>query len=249
MIGRKIIFKESLDSTNNYAANLLERGELAHGTVIMSGEQTAGRGQRGASWVAEPYKNLIFTCFLEYDNLSVDNQQSITHLVSLSLVGLLKEKGINAVIKWPNDILVGNSKIAGILIENQFESSRCKSSIIGIGMNVNQTDFGDFNATSMALIKGEEFSLESISFLLIERLRENYEILRTHGYETLRNAYLDCLWLKGKSSQFEDRNGIFQGIILGTDAHGRLEIQREGEIKTYDLKEIKFLERNISESC
>lgn len=78
MIGRKIIFKETLDSTNNYAAKLLQAGELSHGTVIMSGEQTAGRGQRGAVWAADPYKNLIFTCFLEYDNLSVANHQSIT---------------------------------------------------------------------------------------------------------------------------------------------------------------------------
>lgn len=246
MIGQKIIFKETLDSTNNYAANLLERGELAHGTVIMSGEQTAGRGQRGTSWAAEPYKNLIFTCFLQYDNLSVENQQSITHLVSLSVIQVLKTKGIDAMIKWPNDILVGNSKISGILIENQLESARCKSSIIGIGLNVNQTNFGDFNATSMQLVKEEVFSMEAVSMLLIERLQANYEILQRLDYATLKQQYLDHLWLKGEISAFEDKDGVFQGIILGTDPFGRLLVENNQQVKSYDLKEIKFLERNAS---
>ena len=110
MIGRKIIFKETLDSTNNYAANLLKEGVLVDGTVIVSGEQTAGKGQRNSQWYAEPYKNVIFTCFVQYANLSVDSQDSITHFVSLAIVNFLEEKDISAQIKWPNDILIGNSK-------------------------------------------------------------------------------------------------------------------------------------------
>lgn len=241
MIGRKIIFKETLDSTNNYAANLLERGELSHGTVIMSGQQTAGRGQRGTTWIADPYKNLIFTCFLDYDNLSVENQQAITHLVSLSLVGLLREKQIDAQIKWPNDIYIGGRKIAGILIENQLERNRCKSSIVGIGMNVNQTEFQGFQATSLKLETGNEHSIDGIALSLSAQLQQYYDILQRHGIETLKNQYLEKLWLKDVTASYEDAGGVFEGKITGIDVYGRLILERDGQIKIYDLKEIKFL--------
>jgi BirA family biotin operon repressor/biotin-[acetyl-CoA-carboxylase] ligase len=246
MIGRKIIFKETLESTNNYAAKLLQAGELSHGTVIMSGEQTAGRGQRGAVWAAEPYKNLIFTCFLEYDKLSVANHQSITHFVSLALNDLLSFFGISASIKWPNDIVIGNKKIAGVLIENQLESSLLKSSIIGIGLNVNQIEFGGFNATSLKLEKNEDFSIENVSMKLIETLQERFNQLQFKNLEGLKTDYLNQLWLKNQLSMFEDATGVFEGKILGTDDFGRLIVEKNSEEKLYDLKEIKFLDRNIS---
>lgn len=246
MIGRKIIFKETLDSTNNYAAKLLQAGELTHGTVIMSGEQTAGRGQRGAVWAAEPYKNLIFTCFLEYDNLSVSNHQSITHFVSLALFDFLSFFGISASIKWPNDILVGNQKIAGVLIENQLENSLLKSSIIGVGLNVNQTEFGKFNATSLTLQKKESFSLETVYMKFIECLQNRFNQLQFKDLEGLRTDYLNQLWLINQLSMFEDQTGVFEGKILGTDDFGRLIVEKDGYQNNYDLKEIKFLDRNIS---
>lgn len=248
MIGRKIIFKESLDSTNNYAAKLLQTGELCHGTVIMSGEQTAGRGQRGAVWAAEPYKNLIFTCFVEYDNLSVANHQSITHFVSLAIVDFLSFFGVFAAIKWPNDIVVGNKKIAGVLIENQLENSFLRSSIIGIGINVNQIEFGGFNATSLSLQKGDYFSLENLAVKLIENLQNRFNQLQFKNLEGLKADYSRILWLKDQMSLFEDETGVFEGKILGTDDFGRLIVEKKTEIKLYDLKEIKFLNRNISAS-
>ncbi len=249
MIGQKIIFKDTVDSTNNYAANLLAQGELAHGTVIMSGQQTAGKGQRGANWLAEPFKNLIFTCYIKYDNLSVQQRESITHFVSVSLIQLLQSKGIDAQIKWPNDILVGNSKIAGILIENQFENTQCKSSIIGIGLNVNQANFANFNATSIFNETQEQHPIDSIAFSLIERLNQNLLLLNQNHLETLKKMYLDQLWLLHKKARFEDESGIFEGIIQGTNAHGQLLVLKNDELKAYDLKEISFLERNTSASC
>jgi BirA family biotin operon repressor/biotin-[acetyl-CoA-carboxylase] ligase len=246
MIGRKIIFKEMLDSTNNYAAKLLQAGELSHGTVIMSGEQTEGRGQRGAVWAAEPYKNLIFTCFLEYDNLSVSSQQAITHFVSLALIDLLSFFGISASIKWPNDILVGNKKIAGVLIENQLENTAIKSSIIGIGLNMNQTEFGGFNATSLKLENQMEFSVENTAMKLIEFTQTRFNQLQINNLIRLKSEYLNLLWLLNKSSLFEDESGIFEGKIIGTDDFGRLIVEQKSIPKSYDLKEIKFLDRNIS---
>lgn len=247
MIGRKIIFKESLDSTNNYAANLLKEGLLVDGTVIVSGEQTAGRGQRNSQWYAEPYKNIIFTCFVDYVNLSVDSQDAITHFVSLAIVDFLKEKNILAQIKWPNDILIGNSKISGVLIENQIKSHRCVSSIIGIGINVNQVAFGDWNASSMQAQTGSEYDIQELVFSLIEKLQNRFQQIQAFDFTSLKKDYLDLMWLKGLESEFEDQNGTFKGTIIGTDENGRLLLESNGIIQSYDLKQIKFIARNASE--
>lgn len=247
MIGRKIIFKESLDSTNNYAANLLKEGVLVDGTVIVSGEQTAGKGQRNAQWHAEPYKNIIFTCFVKYVNLSVDSQDAITHFVSLAISDFLKEKNVMAQIKWPNDILVGNAKISGVLIENQLKSHQCLSSIIGIGINVNQTTFGDWNATSMKNQTGLNYDIQELVFSLIEKLQNRFQQIQSYDFNSLKNEYLDSMWLKDQESEFEDQNGRFTGTILGTDERGRLLVKRNEGVQSYDLKQIQFIARNASE--
>jgi BirA family biotin operon repressor/biotin-[acetyl-CoA-carboxylase] ligase len=249
MIGRKIIYKETLDSTNNYAAILLSRGELAHGTVIMAGEQTAGRGQRGATWTAEPHKNLIFTCFLQYDNLSVEKQEAITQAVSLALIALLREKGVEAAIKWPNDIIANNRKMAGILIENQLERDRVKNSIIGIGLNVNQQNFEGFDATSLLnesadLTENNIFDVQSIGLLLIEQLNFYLGRIAVSDFAGLKRQYLDNLWRKDEQHWFEDQNGAFEGIIRGTDIQGRLLVEDASGTRSFDLKEISFKMRN-----
>jgi len=253
MIGRKIIYKETLDSTNNYAAILLAGGELAHGTVIMAGEQTAGRGQRGSTWTAEPYKNLIFTCFLQYDNLSVEKQEAITQAVSLALVQLLEDKGVKAAIKWPNDLIAGGKKIAGILIENQLERDRIKNSIIGIGLNVNQRNFEGFHATSLLnesadLTENNIFDVQSIGLLLIEALNTTFGRIAVSDFDRLKADYLGHLWRKDEKHVFEDANGAFEGIVRGTDAQGRLLVEQNETIKAYDLKEITFRMRSTPEA-
>ena len=249
MIGRKIITLDTVDSTNNYAANLLKEGKLDHGTVIVSAIQTAGKGQRGAIWQAEPFKNLIFTCFVEYANLSVEKQEAIIHFVSLAVYDFLAENGIQAAIKWPNDMLVGSAKITGILIENQLSSSGVKSSIIGIGMNVNQDDFDGMNATSMKMCTDNAFDVPSLAVQLATKLEKYYQLLNQFSFSRLKQLYLDQLWLKDQLSDFEDSEGVFQGIIRGTDDFGRLIVEKDQSRIIYDLKEIKFIARNISGAC
>ena len=148
-IGRKIIRLESVDSTNNYIANLLKEGILEDGTVILADEQFAGKGQRNSEWLTSPGENLTFSFFLSNVNLSVQNQYFLTCIVSISLVQLLNKFGLDAKIKWPNDIYINNKKISGVLIENQLSSSEIKNSIIGIGLNINQREFDGLNATSV----------------------------------------------------------------------------------------------------
>ena len=245
MIGRKIIFKDVINSTNNYVANLVLAGEMDHGTVILADHQTDGKGQREAVWESEPYLNLIFSTWIKHENMAVNRQIALSQLVSLAIVDLLKHFGISAVIKWPNDILIGSSKIAGVLIENQIGQIGLKSSIIGIGMNLNQNKFENFNATSLSIELNRMVDVKEVAFQLIEKLNQRYLQFKQNEIEDLNLAYHDKLWLKGIESQFSDLNGIFEGYIHGVDDQGRLIVEVQGELKYFQHKEIVFLERKM----
>ncbi len=237
-IGRSIIRLESVDSTNNYTANCGRRGELRHGAVIMAVEQTGGRGQMGTVWNSEAGKNLTFSVYLERVNLSVERQFILTKIVSLSLVSLLERYGIAAQIKWPNDIFVGDEKIAGVLIENTIQGNDLKRSIVGVGLNVNQENFGDLAATSFKRELGTHLSLEDVLFSFIGRF--NAEIAAIDVGQ-LNKAYLRALYWLGESRVFRDATGEFQGIIRGVNDLGALMVDRAGDLRSYQLKEIAFI--------
>lgn len=234
-IGNKIVRLDSVDSTNNFAANLLREGKIGHGTVILADEQTAGRGQRGASWHSQGGMNLIFSVFVEHDNLSVDQQAQITHWVALSVNDLLRAHDIESLIKWPNDLLVGDEKIGGILIENQLSGTLIRSSIIGVGLNVNQQFFEQLQATSMRLCTHIHYDIQEIGFGLIEALNK-----RVGQFGGLQFDYHRYLWKINECVNFYRNGATEQGVLLGTDVLGRLRMLIEGEEQTFDLKEISF---------
>ena len=109
-IGQKIIHLDSVDSTNNYVANLINEGKIEHGTVVLADAQLEGRGQRNARWSVNAGENLTFTVFMDNVNLSVARQFFLNRLVSLCLVRFLCKLGLSPKIKWPNDIFVGGKK-------------------------------------------------------------------------------------------------------------------------------------------
>ena len=239
-IGNKIIQLDVVDSTNNFTANLLKSAELVHGTVILAGEQLAGRGQRGANWQSEGGSNLLFTVFVEYDNLAVERQEAINHWVSLSIIQFLASKNIVANIKWPNDILVNDLKIAGILIENQLANELIKSSIIGIGLNVNQTNFSDLSATSIRLIKNEFFVIMEVALELISALNKLLPSISTHQFQLLKENYHQHLWKMNEEVKFSSNGDVFLGKIRGTNESGLLLMEVNGSMKVFDLKDISF---------
>ena len=128
--GHRIIHLPSVDSTNNYTANLLREGKIGHGAVILADEQLAGRGQRGASWTSKAGENLLVTFLVTPDNLSVNDQEVLTQFITVSIADFLVKIGISASIKWPNDIYVDGKKLAGILIENALNGGNIATSII-----------------------------------------------------------------------------------------------------------------------
>jgi len=243
-IGQKIIRLDTVDSTNNYAAKLLKEGEIGHGTVILADEQTAGRGQRGAVWDSKPADNLLMSLFVMPANLSVADQVALTHFASLSVLQVLRKFGISAEIKWPNDVLVDGKKIAGILIENSIASGRIVSSVIGIGLNVNQVEFGGLNATSLKECTSQFMRIEEVLFCLIAEMEGLWSCIRSGDLGHLRSAYLEHLYLKDKKAIFSDDSGEFEGVITGVTAEGLLTVKRNKGERNYDLKELRFISQS-----
>lgn len=238
-IGSKLIHLDEVDSTNNFAAKLVLEGNGTHGTVILADSQTSGRGQRMAVWESMAGENMLFSFILIPDNLSVANQFELSQVVALSLVSFLRKFGIPALIKWPNDILVNRKKIAGVLIENQLQGKKINLSVVGIGLNVNQFDFGVMNATSMRNQTGQFYLVNELIFSFISSFNELIELSK--NVQQLQQNYLDNLFGYRTVSRFSDETGEFEGIIEDVDPNGKLIVSKNSEIKKYDLKEISLL--------
>jgi BirA family biotin operon repressor/biotin-[acetyl-CoA-carboxylase] ligase len=247
MIGRKIIYKDTLTSTNNYVANKVLLGEIEHGSVILAGNQTDGKGQRASKWDSEPYKNISLSLFVEYANLSLTHLAKINQFVSLACCDFLCEYHPGFKIKWPNDLVYDNKKIGGILIESQLDKFGVKSSIIGIGININQELFGDYNACSLKNIVAKEFSIQDLGFSLIEKLNKRFEEFSSFQFDKLKIDYLDNLWLFQEEKNYFSVNDQknFTGIIKDIDENGNLIVFNTDLdiIQTFRHKEIVFLER------
>ena len=247
-IGQKIIRLDTVDSTNNYTANLIKEGKILPGAVIMADEQTAGKGQRGAVWTSNAGENMLLSVFLNSANLSLHQQVALTHFAAVSVMETLRKIGISAQIKWPNDIFVGHRKIAGILIENTILNGRISHSILGIGLNVNQINFKDLSATSVKLETRTFSAVEEILFKLIFEFNKYWEIVKIGNLGLLRSIYLDNLYLLEQEATFEDSDGVFNGTIQGISDEGFLTIRKlvngENILRNYDLKEVKLISKS-----
>ena len=239
-LGNQIFRLDKVDSTNNFAANLIEEQLCRNGALILADTQTAGKGQRGSLWESEPGKNLLCSYVYFPDNLSVNFLQELNMCLSISLIKCLNYFEIDAEIKWPNDILVNGKKISGILIENNVRAGKVKSMIFGIGLNINQQSFLNLGATSMALIRGAEFSVDEVSLQLTKEF--NHWISFVGGdHQALKLVYLNQLYGLNAIHRFQSQSQEFEGIIVGVNDFGDLEINILGEIRSFKNKEISFL--------
>ncbi len=158
----RIIHLEEVDSTNAYI--MREAANLVAPLMVLAHTQTAGQGQRGNSWESEPGKNLTFSIFYRPTALPPMAQFSMSEAVALSVVDFLEAHGLEAKVKWPNDIYVGDSKICGILIRHSILGGVVSSSVIGVGIDVNQKVFlSDApNPVSMWQLTGKEYDLSAL---------------------------------------------------------------------------------------
>ncbi len=214
-------------------------------TVVTTKIQTKGRGQMGTHWSSQPSKNLLFSVFKDVSFLNVEQHFYISIVVSIALYNTLNQFSIkNVRVKWPNDILSENKKVAGILIENVIKNNQLQESIIGIGINLNQTDYKDLpNASSLLLISGRTFDADEVLHVFLKQLKDEFSILKQKDYSKLKNTYEKHLFRKNKPSTFKDAEGLlFSGYIKGVTNSGSLQILIEDDIiKEFDLKEITLM--------
>lgn len=236
-----LIQLDTVDSTNNYAANLIKTTKVANGTVVMTKRQTNGKGQRGSSWTTEEGKNLIFSLIV-FPDIAVSQAHYISIATALALQKTLSNHVKNVKIKWPNDILVDKKKIAGVLVENQLRGEVVLSTIAGVGLNVNQTNFDEIlNATSVAKENSKEQNLTELFNELYVQLDFYFDHLLNKNFKLLLARYYENLYGFNETNKFETSDQVFEANLIGIDDSGKLILQRKTGNQHFDIKEIKLI--------
>ena len=242
-IGKNIIELDVVDSTNNYASKLVAKMEVLEGTVVIAHFQGEGKGQRGNVWTSEPGKNLTFSLVLKPKKVSPSEAFVISKIVSLAICKYLETVVEEDVfIKWPNDIYVGEKKICGILIENQFKGKNFENAIIGIGLNVNQTNFQNLpRVTSLILELKKELELRSVLEVLLKSIEIFYLRFQREGISEIHEEYLTNLLFIDEMRRYKTSQGKIIGKIVNVLSNGKVEIEtKEGQLFNFDIKELAF---------
>ena len=237
----QIIKLNAIDSTNQYLHDLIGKISLEDFAVVTARYQTKGRWQRATTWQSEKDKNLIISVLKKEIDLNPQRQFLLNIVVSLSLFKTLETLQIPKLsIKWPNDILSHDKKIAGILIELILKKNTIDKAIIGIGLNVNQTNFKELSsASSLQNITGIHYDLDELLHKLLENFKYYFSIKNT---AELWTTYENLLFRKDKPSTFVGLSGdLFSGITKGVSQRGKLMVKTENSIEEFDLKSIKLL--------
>ena len=240
----KLIKLDAIDSTNSYMKELINYDKIEDYSVIISKHQTSGRGRNKNIWIDKPSMNLNFSMFKHLSNFKIKDKFFLNIITSISVYLLLKKYKIkNISIKWPNDIMAGNKKISGILIENTIRGKLIINSVLGIGININQLCFKNLpKATSIILETGVNNSIEIIAFELQKILIRNFKIYKKSPDKLLTNynthlfgkgKYSDCCLIGENKIQYEIIKVNSLGEILLNTIDGKTKNFREDEIKIY----------------
>ena len=240
----KVIKLDAIDSTNAFLKGLSSKQDLENFTVVTAECQTKGKGQMGAVWASEASKNLIMSILVKDFLSDICQIFNLNVAVSLAVIEVLETMKIpDLSIKWPNDIMSYNKKIGGILIENSIKSDGTIISVVGLGLNVNQTNFENLpKASSLAVISGATFDPEELLLLIGTGIEQKIALWKQFP-ATLWDSYINNLYKKGVPMAFSAQNGKnFMGIIQGVSDIGKLQIMLEDDsVVTFDIKEIQML--------
>lgn len=240
-LGKEIIHLPSCGSTNDEMIRLLQSRNISEGLIIITSDQTAGKGQRGNTWDSEPNKNLTFSIFLRPTFLQIVRQFDLNVCISLAILDLMQtfQKGFQ--VKWPNDIYFLDKKICGILIQNFISKNQIDRAVVGIGLDVNQQNFHLPAPTSLHNITGKSHDLESLLARLVRSIESRYVQLKKGGNDAMREEYLSNLYWFGEDHIFR-KEIPFMGRIVGISKEGRLQIETKKGIETFAMKEVHFVE-------
>jgi BirA family biotin operon repressor/biotin-[acetyl-CoA-carboxylase] ligase len=241
-IGEPFFELSEVDSSNNYAMRQVQAHLAVHGSTWFAHFQNAGKGQRGKQWFAQPGENIMMSSVIEPSPLSIDKQFIINAAIALACYDFFNKYTIDkTVIKWPNDIYWEDRKAGGVLIENVISGEKWRFSIVGIGININQTLFPETlrSPVSLRQITGKTFNVVALAKELCAFLDVRWkQVLNTSGAELL-NEYCSHLYKKDEKANFKVSNEIFKAIVRGVNAKGELLLEKEGIIKPY--KSVEWL--------
>jgi BirA family transcriptional regulator, biotin operon repressor / biotin---[acetyl-CoA-carboxylase] ligase len=241
-LGKDVIFLTECHSTNDEVLERLRRREIAEGSIVITDNQTKGKGQRGNQWVSDPGMNITFSLLLQPVFLAPSEQFYLNMIICLAVVELLGEYSADLKVKWPNDIFhQSDGKLGGILIENIINQKGIEYSVIGIGINVNQTVFPLPKVTSLKLLAGQNIDRGELFRMLVAKIEKGYMALKKGELKKITSDYLSHLYRLEEWFWYNDGE-IFEGKITGIDENGKVIIEkRNGGIAFYGLKEVTFL--------
>ncbi len=244
---QNLIVLEEVSSTNDYLKELLSNIKpLAEGTAIMAKHQTQGKGQRGSTWLTKAEENLTVSFLLLPNKLDIQYAFNLNMIICLGVHQWLKHYVEDVYIKWPNDIFIGRKKVGGILIENQLKGAIIKSSVIGIGININQEHFKSTIKTiatslKLSLKTPKNLNIEACCIEMLSQIFTLYKQFDLKNTDQLRKAYTSFLFMRGQPTLFEINGEHIKGIIEGIDRMGRLIVLIGDSRQSFDLKEIRLL--------
>ena len=249
-VGKMTKYIKSCESTNVLAFDESLSLDLPEGFAWVAGHQTAGKGQRGNQWFAEPNQNLLVSYLFKPPHGLLSNQFYLSKCVAMGVISGIQNWSKQHIghplptsIKWPNDIYVDEHKLGGILIESNFQSGKWAFSIVGIGLNINQTAFDGLRATSLRQWTPTQntINISEVFKHICIALEESYELFTDQHFEEIDKVYHNQLFRRQEWHTFQDESGFFKGKIKEVDAQGLIQIETEGQIKGYDIKELNFI--------
>lgn len=247
-IGQHILELDTTPSTNTYAINLIKEIQVAEGTVVFTHNQTKGRGQVGNTWQAESGKNLTFSLILHPNFLAIDKQFYLSKITSLAVFGMLTDflnpSLYDIKIKWPNDILVNDRKIAGILIENVLRGNFLQNSVVGVGININQQSFNkvDKQATSLGILLQQDFNLKEMLHSFCKHFEALYLSLKQNNFGKITSNYLNQLYLLNEFATYQANEKTFVAKIMDVRENGLLVLSTEqSEVLKFNFKEVQLV--------
>jgi len=241
-IGKPFIELPIIDSTNNYAMGLVREAMAQHGTAVFTHEQTEGKGQRNRQWTSEKNQNIALSLVIEPGTLNCSHLFLLSMTIASVLHQFLSRYVKNDLkIKWPNDIYWRDRKAAGILIENVWQGNEWRYAVVGIGININQTDFGDLamKAISLKQITDEKYDPLAMAKELCIETGEYLNKLRTQP-EAIVSEYREKLYKLNEPVKLKKANRSFEAIIKDVDVDGRLVVDHGIEEK-FDLGEVEWI--------
>jgi BirA family transcriptional regulator, biotin operon repressor / biotin---[acetyl-CoA-carboxylase] ligase len=247
IIGNLIVRLEVTDSTNNYANRQIRENAIPEGTVFLAYEQTTGRGQLKNVWESEPGQNLLFSIVLFPGFLEIRQQFMLSKVVTLGIYKALSKYVDSLKIKWPNDIYAGNQKLGGILIENSIMNGLLKSSVVGIGLNVNQTVFYSDapNPVSLQLLTNQHYDCAVILTEILSGIDGYYSLLRQGEEEAIDQEFTSVLYRLNEKHYYKAEGEFFEGEIIGVNEIGQLLIRTDdGKVRGFHFKEVEFKVRS-----